>query len=67
MKTLELMILFELQRKGYKLNKEMTDIKSIIEYLDIVNADGTPDNVYTPADWLSDTIYNCPEYLIKEV
>lgn len=66
MKTLELMILSELHKKGYKLNEEMTDVKSVIEYLEIFNADSTPDNVYTPEDWVSDTINISPEYIIKE-
>jgi len=65
-KTLELMILSELHKKGYRLNEEMTDIKSVIEYLENFNAESTPDNVYTPEDWVYDTIYNYPEYLIKE-
>lgn len=67
MKTLELMIISELHKKGYRLNEEMTDINSVIEYLENFNIKNTPDNVYTPEDWVSDTIYNCPEYLIKEV
>lgn len=67
MKTLELMILSELHKKGYKLNEEMTDVKSVIEYLELFNADSTPDNVYTPEDWVSDTINISPEYIIKEV
>lgn len=66
MKTLELIILNILEKHGYTLNSDLTDIDGVIEYLEMVNDDVTPDSVYTPEDWFRDTRNNYPEYLIKK-
>jgi hypothetical protein len=66
MKTLELIILNILEKHGYTLNSDLTDIDGVIEYLEMVNEDVTPDNVYTPEDWFRDTRSGYPEYLIKK-
>lgn len=66
MKTLELIILNILEKHGYTLNNDLTDIDGVIEYLEMVNDDVTPNNVYTPEDWFRDTKSNYPEYLIKK-
>lgn len=66
MKTLELIILNILEKHGYTLNSDLTDIDGVIEYLEMVNEDVTPDNVYTPEDWFRDTKSGYPEYLIKK-
>lgn len=66
MKTLELIILNILEKHGYTLNSDLTDIDGVIEYLEMVNDDVTPDNVYTPEDWFRDTRSSYPEYLIKK-
>lgn len=66
MKTLELMIQNILDKNDYALNSELTDIDGVIEYLEMINEDVTPDNVYTPEDWFRDTKSGYPEYLIKK-
>ena len=66
MKTLELMIQNILDKNGYALNSDLTDIEDVVNYLEMCNDDNTPDNVYTPEDWFRDTRNNYPEYLIKK-
>ena len=63
MRTLKLMIQNALNKAGYVLNEELSDIDGVIEYLEICNEHSTPDSVYTPEDWVEDTRRNYPEYL----
>lgn len=37
MKTIELIILNLLDKSGYQLNEEITDISAVVEYIDLCN------------------------------
>lgn len=65
METLKLLILNILDKNGYTLNNDLTDINGVIEYLEMANEGATSDNVYTPEDWFNETKNRYPEYLIK--
>lgn len=63
MRTLKLMIQNALNKAGYVLNEELSDIDGVIEYLEMVNEHCGPEDVYTPEDWVEDTKNLYPEYL----
>ena len=65
MVTLKLMIQYALNKAGYALNPEMSDLDGVIEYLDMCNEHCGPEDVYTPEDWVEDTKNLYPEYLVK--
>lgn len=65
MVTLKLMIQHALNKAGYALNEEMSTLDGVIEYLEMTNEHCTPEDVYTPEDWVEDTKNLYPEYLVK--
>ena len=65
MKTLEKMIRKAVDNAGFILNTYEIRLKDAAEYIEMMNMDNNAD-LYTPEDWVRDTVENYPNYFIKK-